>query len=298
MLIVGCGYTGERVARKLLAQRQPVSVAVRSMQRKDYLQAQRMNAFSCDLDHAHLSAVSTADQPVFYFVPPPATGQTDTRLQNFLSSLASSGQPRRVVYISTTGVYGDCAGAWVDESRPVQPQTDRARRRWHAEQLLQHWRKQTGGELVILRVAGIYGLNKLPLARLRKGEPMIAPADAPWSNRIHVDDLVEVCIQAMQHGQDGEVYNVCDDEPGTMADYFNQVADMAGLPRPPVISLQEAQTTLSAGLLSYLQESRRLSNRKLREELGVALRYPSLAIGLLACGTNNECPTMSKSICS
>jgi nucleoside-diphosphate-sugar epimerase len=170
----------------------------------------------------------------------------------------------------------------VDETREANPQVDRARRRWDAEQALRAWRERGGGELVILRVAGIYGPGKLPLARLRKQVPMVAEGDAPWTNRIHADDLVEVCLAAMARGGDGEIYNVSDGRPGNMTDYFNRVADLAGLARPPLISLQQAQQELSPGLLSYLGESRRMDNAKLRE-LQVSLRYPDLDSGLAAC---------------
>jgi nucleoside-diphosphate-sugar epimerase len=132
-------------------------------------------------------------------------------------------------------------------------------------------------------VAGIYGPGKLPLARLRRGEPTVRESEAPYTNRIHIDDLVRVCLAALARGGDGEVYNVSDGVPGNMTDYFNQVADWAGLPRPPQIPLAEATDRLSAGMLSYLQESRRLDSGKLRRELGVALRYPDLASGLAAC---------------
>ena len=197
--------------------------------------------------------------------------------------LRPSRNPARLVYISTTGVYGDCGGAWVDEDRSVQPQADRARRRWDAEQTLAQWRDTAGAALVTLRVAGIYGPGRLPLEHIRSGLPLVRPEDAPWSNRIHAEDLVAACIAAMERGADGAVYNACDGNPSTMADYFYQVADAAGLPRPPVIPLAEAQGLLSAGMLSYMRESRRLSNRRLIEELGVSLRYPSLHEGLASC---------------
>jgi nucleoside-diphosphate-sugar epimerase len=282
-LIIGCGYIGMRVARALQAQGHSVTGVVRSMASSQVLQENNITALQCDLDQQTLPAGSTEGQYLFYFAPPPGFGDKDTRIQAFIEQFALTGQPQRIVYISTTGVYGDCYGEWVDETSPVKPQVDRAKRRWHAEQTLQAWRTETKGELVILRVAGIYGPGKLPLARLHKQMPMVAESDAPWTNRIHADDLVAACLVAMQRGENGAVYNACDGTPGNMTDYFNQVADMAGLPRPPVISLHEAKETLSEGLLSYLSESRRLSNRKLCEELGVELRYPSLELGLPSC---------------
>jgi nucleoside-diphosphate-sugar epimerase len=283
MLIVGCGYIGERVARRLQDRGEPVTGVVRSSETAEYLGGLGIPVIRCDLDEETLPAGSTEGQQVFFFAPPPAQGVADTRMARFLQGLQGSGRPQRIVYISTTGVYGDCHGEWVDESRPVNPQVDRARRRWDAEQALRAWRERSGGELVILRVAGIYGPGKLPLARLRKQVPMVAESDAPWTNRIHADDLVEVCLAAMARGGNGEVYNVSDGRPGNMTDYFNRVADLAGLPRPPVIGLEQARRELSPGLLSYLGESRRLDNAKLLRELQVSLRYPDLDAGLPAC---------------
>lgn len=283
MLIIGCGYIGERVALRLQDQEEPVVGVVRSGASAEHLGGLGIPVIHCDLDTDTLPAGSTEAQQVFYFAPPPSVGNEDTRMARFLDGLGHTGQPRRIVYISTTGVYGDCQGEWVDETHPVNPQVDRARRRWHAEQLLQAWREHADGELVILRVAGIYGPGKLPVDRLRKQLPMVAESDAPWTNRIHAEDLVEVCLAAMQRGKNGEVYNVSDGNPGNMTDYFNRVADHLGLPRPPLIDLQQARQELSPGLLSYLGESRRLDNRKLLEGLGMGLRYPDLASGLEAC---------------
>lgn len=283
MFIVGCGYIGARLARRVRDIGTPVTGVVRSAGSAGTLFEQGIDALQCDLDTQRLPAGSTAEAALFYFTPPPGAGESDSRMQRFLAGLSVSGQPRRIVYISTTGVYGDCHGEWVDETRPVNPGVDRARRRWDAERQLRAWQGRTGGELVILRVAGIYGPGKLPLARLRKGVPMVAEHDAPWTNRIHADDLVSTCLLALEKGRDGAVFNVSDGAPGNMTDYFNQVADRAGLPRPPLISLEQAQQMLSPGLLSYLAESRRLSNRRMLDELGVELRYPGLEEGLASC---------------
>lgn len=283
MFIVGCGYIGARLARRVRDIGTPVTGVVRSAGSAGTLFEQGIDALQCDLDTQRLPAGSTAEAALFYFTPPPGAGESDSRMQRFLAGLSVSGQPRRIVYISTTGVYGDCHGEWVDETRPVNPGVDRARRRWDAERQLHAWQGRTGGELVILRVAGIYGPGKLPLARLRKGVPMVAEHDAPWTNRIHADDLVSTCLLALEKGGDGAVFNVSDGAPGNMTDYFNQVADRAGLPRPPLISLEQAQQMLSPGLLSYLAESRRLSNRRMLDELGVELRYPGLEEGLASC---------------
>jgi len=236
-----------------------------------------------DLDKSMEQLSLEGAERIFYLAPPPESGIRDTRMSRFLGALRKRRCSPRIVYISTTGVYGDCQGAWVDEKQPVKATTDRARRRLDAEHSLLEWGQQNEGEVVILRVAGIYGPGRLPLARLRQGLPMIHESEAPFTNRIHADDLVSVCEAAMAQGTRGEIYNVSDGTPGNMADYFNLVADLAELDRPPVISRAKARKELPASMLSYLQESRRIDNRKMLDELGVILKYPSLREGLPAC---------------
>ncbi len=279
---MGCGDIGQRVAQACLIRGDAVTGWVRSDASVMALRERRIPALKVDLEQPVLGLPSTAGDLLYYFVPPSAEGRQDTRVARLIEQLEQAGQPRRVVYLSTTGVYGDCGGEWVDESRPPAPVADRAHRRLDAENRWRAWSRHSGGELVILRVAGIYGPGKLPRARLESGRPMVAEAESPITNHIHTFDLVEICLAAMARGTPGEVYNVCDGHPGSMTGYFYAVADFLGLPRPPVISLQEAQRQLTPGMLSYLGESRRLSNRKLIEELGVTLRYPTLAEGLPA----------------
>lgn len=278
---------GTRLAHHYLDLGEPVTGLVRSHATFERLTAAGVPARRVDLASddptAALVSEELAGARLFHLAPPPDHGSEDQHTRRLVDAFARAGHPRRVVYISTTGVYGDCQGAWVDESWPARPGVDRARRRWDAEQTLQRWSLASGGELVILRVAGIYGAGRLPLERIRQGVPLVRSEESPFSNRIHVDDLVVSCIAAMERGQPGAVYNACDDCPSTMTDYFLAVADAAGLPRPPMIPMAEAAGQVSAAMLSYLAESRRLSNRKLRDELGVELRYPSLAQGLPAC---------------
>jgi nucleoside-diphosphate-sugar epimerase len=281
--IVGCGDIGCRVAQACLQRGEPVTGWVRSDGSVAALRERRIAALKVDLDQPLSGLPSLAGDDLYYFAPPPAEGRRDSRVARLIDALEGVGQPRRVVYLSTTGVYGDCAGEWVDESREPAPSVDRAHRRLDAENRWRDWSLEGGGELVILRVAGIYGPGKLPVARLRSGRPMVVEADSPITNHIHTFDLVEICLAAMQRGVSREVYNVCDGHPGSMTGYFNTVADFLGLPRPPLISLEEAKSQLTPGMLSYLAESRRLGNRKLIEELGVTLRYPTLAEGLPAC---------------
>jgi len=281
ILIAGCGYVGRRLAQALADE--PVHGLVRSNDSCAELSALGITPVQCDLGKPVNVSLPTSDADLYYLLPPPKTGQADSFLANFLQALERSGQPRRILYLGTTGVYGDCRGGWVDESAPVNPKVDRALRRLDAERQLRQWAQSHETELVLLRVAGIYGRGKLPLQRLRSGKPMVAEKYAPWTNRIHVDDLVQVLRAAMRRGGHGEIYNVTDGQPGNMADYFNKVADAAGLPRPPVIDPEAGEQALSAGLRSYLAESRRIDNRKMLRELQVTLRYPTLAQGLQAC---------------
>ena len=284
-LIVGCGYIGRRLGLALSGQ--PLMALVRSASSVQELAALGIPGMPCDLDQPVEIPLSTAGVDVWYLVPPPRLGEKDPRLGHFLQALEDNGQPRRIVLISTTGVYGDCQGEWVDETRPPAPVVGRARRRLDAEQQLQQWGRRTGGEWVILRVAGIYGPGKLPLERLRQGKPMVAEKDAPWTNRIHAHDLVQVCLAAMKRGRSGGIYNVTDGQPGNMAQYFMRVAEMANLPPPPLIDPTQAGSSLSVGMRSYLAESRRIDNRRMLRELAVNLRYPDLESGLKACFHDN-----------
>ncbi|MCG7965947.1 MAG: SDR family oxidoreductase [Candidatus Thiodiazotropha taylori] len=281
--IIGCGDIGTRLA--LAYQQSALEVAgwVASDGSVERLKQQGIRALQMDLDRTSLQSPSLAGESLFYFAPPPASGVEDSRVRRLIALLDQTDVPQKVVYLSTSGVYGDCQGEWVDETRQPHPTVDRAKRRLDAEQQWQRYCRQRGVPLVILRVAGIYGPGKLPIERLRKGLPMVAETDAPITNHIHSLDLVEIAAAVMERGQDGAIFNVCDGRPESMTRYFDRVADYLELPRAPQITMQEARQQLSPGMLSYLAESRRLSNRKLLEELGVELRYPELEQGLPAC---------------
>ena len=284
VLIVGCGHVGRRVAVSLHARGQHVTGLVRSTTSAAQLRELGIDALCLDLDDsASPMPRSGKFGGLCYLAPPPSTGVQDTRMRGFLESLDKTSPPRRIVYISTSAVYGDCRGDWITEEQPLQPATDRGRRRLDAERQLQAWAARHGVEWVILRVPGIYGPGKLPLERLRKGLPVLREAEAPYTNRIHADDLATICVAALDSDHHNTVYNVSDGHPSTMTDYFFRVADAAGLPRPPVVSREEAQQVLSAGMLSFLQDSRRMSNQKLLRDLRVTLRYPDLDTGLQSC---------------
>ncbi len=283
-LIIGYGETGRRVARLEQAAGRSVMALVRTEQKLAQHPLPHPRVLVGDLDRP-TSIRNLPQQPgvLYWFAPPPATGSDDPRIAAFLQRLGPAHYPKKLVYISTSGVYGDCQGAWVTESQPPAPRTDRALRRWAAEQTLMNWATLTGVEYVILRVPGIYGPGRLPLERLRQGLPVITPEQAPYSNRIHIDDLARVCVAAARHSGTEVLFNVSDGHPTTMTDYFMQVADLTGLPRPPCISLAEARNHLSASLLSFIEESRRMDNQLMRERLGIELLYPDLARGLPAC---------------
>lgn len=277
--IIGCGNIGKRVARLFLAQGITAISTVNSPESQHQCEALGLVCNQLNLDQAFGIAQLATPSRILYTVPPPRTGTIDTRLSAFLSKLDTK-RIDKFVLISTTGVYGDCAGKRIDENTPIKPKANRAKRRADAEQKLQAWSKQNHIDYLILRVPGIYSLDRLPLKRLQAGTPMVKREEAPWSNRIHADDLACACYAALSCDASNEIINISDDAPGTMTDYFNAVADYAGLPRPPQISLKEAQQNLSAGMLSYLAESRRIDNRKMKDLLKIELKYTCLADAL------------------
>jgi nucleoside-diphosphate-sugar epimerase len=226
-LIVGCGDIGGRVAQRLQARGETVHAIVRTEKRANELASLGITATVLDLDE---DAPPSASR-VYWFAPPPERGTTDPRLRRWLS--AAGPVPRRIAYISTSAVYGDCAGRWIDEDEPLKPQTDRGRRRLDAECALREYAQSCGGEVLILRVPGIYGPGRLPLARLSSGQPVLLEAEAPYTNRIHAEDLATVALAAMDRGRAGAAYNVSDGHPSTMSDYFLRCARLLGLPEPP-----------------------------------------------------------------
>ncbi len=291
VFLVGCGYVGRHVARCLQAQGRAVTALARSDESVRLLHAQGLQAVRGDLDFpASLVVLPVQAALVYYFVPPPSAGSIDPRMGNFLQAITPATCPARIVFISTSGVYGDCLGEWVTEDRPPRPDSDRAHRRLDAEQQLRAWGESHAVTVVILRVPGIYGPGRLPEKRLRAGDPVLLEKESPWSNRVHIEDLVRACLAAGERDRPAAVYNISDGHPTTMTDYFNRVAEALGLKRPAQITRAQAHTELSAGMQSYLAESKRLDNRRMREELGVEPRYPDLVQGLAACVADDPLP--------
>ena len=278
--VAGCGYVGERIARAEEHLGSTVSGLVRRRDRAVTLKGKGLNVIGRDLDQPQsVTDLSVAGALVYDLIPPPRQGEHDHRIRVWLDGLSNDALPLRVILISTTGVYGDCQGDWVNESRHVHPKAPRARRRVDAEAAFANWRKKTGVTGAVLRVPGIYGPDRLPLKRLRSGQPVVAADEAPWSNRVHVDDLCRACLAAARIKNPHAIYNVSDGHPSTMTDFFFQAATALGLPRPPTISAARAQATLSEGMLSYLAESKRIDNTRMRNHLRIDPEFPDLARG-------------------
>jgi len=277
--IIGCGDIGRRLSK--LYKARDINGIVSSQDSALKCEQLSINTSLLDLDADYaLEKGLFANSELYYFAPPPPTGVKDTRLKRLLNQLSSSNLPKRIVLISTTGVYGDSGGNWIDENTPINPQADRAVRRVSAEQIMQRWAEDTQCEYMILRVPGIYAEDRLPIARLEKGLPIVRADEAGFTNRIHADDLAHICKAAMECETHNHIINVTDGNPSTMTDYFNHVADYLKLPRPLQISMHEAEETLSAGMVSYLKESRRIKNDKMLDILKYKLKYPDLGTAL------------------
>jgi len=281
--IIGCGDIGLRVTTLWQARDETVYALARSPASAATLQASNITVLNGDLDQPENMPPPPAHSVVYFLAPPPPRGATDPRMRNFLAAIANDRLPARVVYISTSGVYGDVRGAWVTEESPVNPTVDRSRRRLDAEQVLQAWAARTGVPVAILRVPGIYGPGRLPVEVVKSGRPILSEAESMYTNRIHADDLANICVVAGEAHSPPGIYNVSDGHPGSMAQYFKAVADLLGVPRPPEVSMDEAKRVLSAEMMSYLTESRRVDNSKMLRELGVSLQFPTLAEGLRSC---------------
>ena len=283
LLIVGCGDVGLRVAR-LLRGRWRLLAFTSSPDRKQQLRAAGALPLVGDLDRpptlARLAGLADA---VLHLAPPPQRGPRDTRTANLLRALMRKARVRRFVYASTSGVYGDCGGARFDETRAVRPSTDRAMRRVDAETRVRWYGRRTGVRCSVLRIPGIYAIDRPgghPRERLERGMPVLVASEDVYTNHIHADDLARACMAALHRGAPQRVYHASDDSELAMGDYFDLAADLCGLPHPRRLTLAQAQSQLSPMQLSFMRESRRLVNRRLKRELRLRLRYPTVAEGL------------------
>jgi nucleoside-diphosphate-sugar epimerase len=290
ILIAGCGDIALRVA-PLLRSRCQIFGLVRDSRRHTKLRIAGIIPLSGDLDdRASLTRITGLADTVLHFAPPsntplPGTSQnssiTDIRTRNLLSALSRGVPPKRLIYISTSGVYGDCAGAKVNEAHPLNLQTLRAQLRVNAENQIREWARRNHVNASILRVPGIYAADRLPLERLCSGTPMINSEEDSYTNHIHADDLARIVVAAIRHTRACRSYNACDDGELKMGDYFDLVADAHGIQRPPRLPRAEVESKVSPALWSFINESRRLTNLRMKRELKVRLRYPTVALALI-----------------
>ena len=286
VLIVGCGDVGQRAAKQLVG-RTKVMALTSSQDKLADFRAQGITPVLGNLDFPKtLQRLSGWATRVLHLAPPPSdrVGEwsTDPRTLNLTRALKKRMLPRSLVYGSTSGVYGDCQGQWVSESQPVKPHTPRAMRRVDAERVVRYLGR-SGVRASILRIPGIYApdrVNGTPRERLLKGTPVLVEQDDVYTNHIHSDDLARACVAALWRGKSQRVFHVSDDTHLKMGDYFDAAADLMGLKRPPRVPRSQAQESLPLMLLSFMSESRRLRNDRMKKELRVALKYPSIQEGL------------------
>jgi nucleoside-diphosphate-sugar epimerase len=277
ILIVGCGDVAIRTI-PLLTKGYRIFALVRNPAKCAELRALGVKPLLGDLDDRNsLVRIAGLADAVLHLAPPPNSGVRDTRTSNLLSALSQGKLPKRLVYISTSGVYGDCGGAWVNETHPLNSASPRSKRRVDAEKQVRNWARRNRVNASILRVPGIYAVDRLPLARIKQCTPGIVDSEDSYTNHIHADDLARISAAALQRGKACRVYHTSDDSQLKMGEYFDSVADAFGLRRVPRISRAEAQRVLPEMLLSFMNESRRLTNQRMKRELKVKLSYPTVA---------------------
>lgn len=286
LLIVGCGDIALRAAPLLQAHYRLLGL-YRKPKNRTALHLHGIRPMFGDLDNPDsLGKLAGMAHAVLHLAPPPNHGERDTRTANLLAALTKRPKmkgamlPQRLIYISTSGVYGDCKGAWVDETRVINPQTERALRRVDAEKQVRSWGLRNRASVSILRVPGIYAADRLPLDRLRDASPTLLPEEDSYTNHIHADDLARIIFAALRYARPGRIYHACDDSSLKMGEYFDLIADQFDLPRPPRIARTQAEDSISPGMLSFMRESRRLANTRIKYELHVHLRYPTVAGGI------------------
>jgi nucleoside-diphosphate-sugar epimerase len=284
ILIVGCGDVGMRLL-PLLRARYRVFALTSNPDRCAELRAAGAVPVVANLDcKDSLHRLRGLAHRVVHLAPPQPEGGRDCRTRNLTAILPDGAQ---VVYVSTSGVYGDCGGALIDETRTVAPKNARARRRVDAETVLRGWARRARGRVAILRVPGIYAHDRLPLDRLRAGTPALAEQDDVYTNHVHADDLARMVALALARGLPGRIYHASDDTRMKMAEYFDAVADAFGLPRAPRLPRAQLAQAVSPVTLSFMSESRQLNNTRIKRELGVRLRYRTVQEAL--AGQTNQC---------
>ena len=288
MLIIGCGDVGQRVAREL-SPRVKLMALSSSPEKVPAMRSAGITPLLGNLDQpATLRRLAGLATRVLHLAPPPGHNpnwRNDPRTQALMRVLRLRSLPQSLVYGSTSGGYGDCAGAQVDETWRVSPHTPRAQRRVDAEAHVRHFGRATGTPAHVLRIPGIYATdreNGTPRGRLLKGTPVLRREDDVFTSHIHADDLARACSAALWRGKPQRLINVCDDTQLLMGDYFDLAADLYELPRPPRVARDSADEKLPPMQLSFMSESRRLNNQRMKKELKLVLRYPTVREGL--CG--------------
>lgn len=287
IFIAGCGYIGARIARLSREAEADVFCMVRSPERVVGLSEQGYGTVACSLDDpTAIPPLETGDRLLYYLIPPPGGGISDSRARNFLTALDPDQKPSKIVYISATSVYGETAGGVVTEESATEPASAMGKRRLDAETAFLQYGQTNDIPVVILRVSGIYGPGRLPLMQISQGQPLLREEESGPSNRIHADDLAAVCLAAANLGQGGDIFNVSDGHPSSMTSYFNACADTLKLPRQPQVSLDEARRVMSPLMFSYVNESRIVDNSRMLKQLKVTLIHPTMQEGLAAsCAT-------------
>ena len=274
LLLVGCGDVGLRLL-PLLRNHFRVFAVTSQPARIAQLRAAGAVPVVANLDMPQtLHRLTGLANTIVHLAPPQSEGKLDRRTRNLTTILPRHG---KLVYVSTTGVYGDCGGAVFDETRPTAPVNARAARRVDAEQTLRRWALRAQGQVAILRVPGIYAADRLPVERLKQGTPALIDADDVYTNHIHADDLANIIKLALLRARAQRVYHTVDDSDLKMAAYFDMVADTFGLAHPPRVARAELAKQVSPMLMSFMSESRRLLNRRIKHELGVKLIYPTVS---------------------
>lgn len=286
LLIVGCGDIALRVA-PLLQKRYRVLGLCRKPENFYKLRTHTITPLLGDLDQPDtLTKLAGIAHAVLHLAPPPSHGLKDPRTTHLLAALTRQPLakrrilPQRLIYISTSGVYGDCKGKWVSENHPLNPTNARAWRRVDAEKQIRQWGLRNNVQVSILRVPGIYAGERLPIARLQQSTPVLLADEDSYTNHIHANDLARIIMATLNYGKPGRIYHASDDSHLKMGDYFDLVADYFGLPRPPRIPRNQANKSISPSLLSFMNESRRLTNSRIKQELHIDLLYPTVAIGI------------------
>lgn len=277
LVIIGCGDVGMRLL-PLVRERFRVFAVTSDPGRRAELRAAGAVPVVANLDRKDsLHRLTGLARRVVHLAPPQPQGLRDCRTRNLTAILPDGAQ---VVYVSTSGVYGDCGGQLIDETRTVAPKNARALRRVDAERALRAWARRGAGRVAILRVPGIYANDRLPLERLRAGTPALVADEDVYTNHVHADDLAHMVALALFRGLPGRVYHANDDTRMKMGEYFDAVADAFALPRPPRLPGEQLREAVSPAALSFMTESRKLDNGRIKRELGVRLRYGSVADAL------------------